>query len=101
MENDINNNHNSYINYRNFYRLYYQLFASILGVTCIPYNIETQNCRSFIQIFNEVYSKNYPEYTFDFSEYLLVLNKYLAERIVEKKNELNKISNYLILYQYF
>jgi len=95
MENDINNNHNSYINYRNFYRLYYQLFASILGVTCIPYNIETQNCRSFIQIFNEVYSKNYPEYTFDFSEYLLVLNKYLAERIVEKKNELNKISHYL------
>ena len=100
MENDINNNHNSYINYRNFYRLYYQLFASILGVTCIPYNIESQNCRNFIHIFNEVYSKNYPEYTFDFTEYLLVLNKFLAQKIVEKKNELNKINQYLGIKKY-
>ena len=95
MENNINNNHNSYINYRNFYRLYYQLFSSILGVTCIPYKIESQKCRSFIYIFNEVYSKNYPEYTFDFSEYLLILNKLLAQKIVEEKNVLNKINNYL------
>ena len=95
IENDLNNNHNSYINYRNFYRLYYQLFASILGVTCIPYNIESQKCRSFIYIFNEVYSKNYPDYTFDFSEYLLILNKLLAQKIVEEKKELNKINHYL------
>jgi len=100
MENDINNNHNSYINYRNFYRLYYQLFASILGVTCIPYNIESQNCRSFIYIFNEVYSKNYPENSFDFSEYLIVLNKFLTQKIVEKKNELSMINDYLGIEKY-
>ena len=95
LKRDANNNNNSYINYRGFYRLYYQLFASILGVACIPEKIDSKTCRNYISIFNKVYSESYPEETFDFTEYLLVQNDILAKRIVEEKANIVKINEYV------
>ena len=95
LKQDANNNNNSYINYRGFYRLYYQLFASILGVACIPEKINSNNCRNYISIFNKVYSENYPEQTFDFTEYLLIQNEILTKKIIEEKANIIKINEYV------
>ena len=95
FQNNISNNHNSYINYRSFYRLYYQLFASILGVACIPVDIEGKNCRNFISIFNTVYSKGYPNNTFNFTEYLLIQNQILSQKLMEGKANIIKINEYI------
>ena len=69
----VKNSHNSYRNYRGFYRLYYQLFSSILAVACIPEKIESKNCRNYISIFNKVYSRNYPDKSFDFTEHTSII----------------------------
>ena len=95
VKQQTNNNNNSYINYRGFFRLYYQLFASILGVACIPEKIDSKNCRNFISIFNKVYSTNYPNETFDFTEYLLIQNEILAEKIAEERDNIIKINDYI------
>ena len=95
LKRDANNNNNSYINYRGFFRLYYQLFASILGVACIPETLESKTCRNFISIFNKVYGAANPEKNFDFTEYLLVQNEILAEKIVEEKSNIIKINEYI------
>ena len=95
FQSNITNNHNSYINYRSFYRLYYQLFASILGVACIPHEIDGSNCRNFISIFNTVYSRGYPNQTFDFTEYLLLQNQILSEKLMEGKANIIKIHDYI------
>ena len=95
LKHDAYNNNYSYINYRGFFRLYYQLFSSILGVACIPESIESTTCRNFISIFNKVYSESYPENTFNFTEYLLVQNEILAKRIMEEKANIMKIIDYI------
>ena len=95
LKRDANNNNNSYINYRGFYRLYYQLFASILGVACIPETIDSKTCRNYISIFNRVYSENYPNNTFNFTEYLLIQNEILAQKIIEEKANIIKINEYI------
>ena len=95
LKRDANNNNYSYINYRGFYRLYYQLFASILGVTCIPETLDSKTCRNYISIFNKVYSKNYPDKTFDFTEYLMIQNEIFAKKIVEEKANIIKINEYI------
>ena len=95
LQEDAYNNNNSYINYRGFFRLYYQLFSSILGVACIPESIESKSCRNFISIFNKVYSNNYPNETFDFTEYLLVQNELFVEKIMQEKANIIKINEYI------
>ena len=95
FQNNITNNHNSYINYRSFYRLYYQLFASILGVACIPEEIDGKKCRNFISIFNTVYSKSYPKDTFNFTEYLLIQNQILSQKLIEGKANIIKINEFI------
>ena len=95
LKHDAYNNNFSYINYRGFFRLYYQLFSSILGVACIPESIGSSTCRNFISIFNKVYSESYPENTFNFTEYLLVQNDILARRIMEEKANIIKINDYI------
>ena len=95
LKHDAYNNNFSYINYRGFFRLYYQLFSSILGVACIPESIGSTTCRNFISIFNKVYSETYPENTFNFTELLLVQNDILAKKIVEEKANIIKINDYI------
>ena len=95
LKSDAYNNNFSYINYRGFFRLYYQLFSSILGVACIPESLGSTTCRNFISIFNKVYSETYPENTFNFTEYLLVQNEILAKKIMEEKANIIKINDYI------
>ena len=91
----IRNSHNSYINYRGFYRLYYQLFSSILSLSCIPESLDSKNCRNYISIFNRLYSYIYPDKSFDFTEYLLIQNEIYTKKIVEEKSNIIKINEYL------
>ena len=91
----MKNNHNSYINYRGFYRLYYQLFSSILAVACIPEIINSKSCRNYISIFNKVYSRNYPDKSFDFTEFILIQNEIYTKKINDEKSNIIKINEYI------
>ena len=85
----------SFNNFNHFFRLYNQLFSSMLSVVCIPEKIDSQNCRNYISIFNDAYSKSNPEENFNFSEYLLVQNKILSRKLMEQKSNIMKIREYL------
>ena len=91
----MRNNHNSFVNYRGFYKLYYQLFTSILAVSCIPEKLGNNTCRNYISIFNKEYSTNNPNQTFDFTELLLIQNEIFAQKLIEEKNNIIKINEYI------
>ena len=91
----LTNNHNSFAIYRGFYKLYYQLFASILAVSCIPETLNSSTCRNYISIFNKVYSTKYPDKHFDFTQLLLIQNEIYAQQLVDEKNNIIKMNDYL------
>ena len=66
-----------------------------MGVACIPEKIDSIKCRNFISIFNKFYSKNYPNETFNFTEYLLIQNKILVKKIIKEKSNIIKINYYI------
>ena len=85
----------AYRSFKEFFRLYNQLFVSILSVACIPEKIESRNCRNYISIFNTDYSKHNPNENFSFTEYILAQNKILSQKIMEQKANIMKIRDYL------
>ena len=90
----------AYRNFKEFFRLYNQLFVSILSVACIPEKIESKGCRNYISIFNADYSKNNPNENFSFSEYILAQNTILSQKIMEQKSNIMRIREYLGIKKY-
>ena len=50
--NDTLNNNYNYLEFREIFQLYYQLFSSILGIACIKGNTD---CKSLVSIFSDLY----------------------------------------------
>ena len=84
-----------FISFKEFFRIYNQLLISILSLACVPEEIDSQKCRNFISIFNELYSKNNPKENFNFTEYLLVQNNILFQKLMIEKSNIIKIRDYL------
>ena len=80
---------------KRFYRIYNQLFISILGVACIPPTVESKQCRNYISIFNDLYTSINPNDTFDFSEYIIFQNRILTQKIMDEKANIIKINDYI------
>ena len=88
LEKDIDNNNKSYIQFREFYSLYFQLFTSILGNTCI----KTDNgCKNIINIYSEEYHSNEENEYFDFPLFIRGQTQVLATKIMDKRNNLINI----------
>ena len=79
------NNSVSLLQYREFYKLYFQLFSSILGISCIEYN---NKCLRIIDSFVNQFDEISTEEIYNFS---LIQNMVLAKQIMEKKSYLVNI----------
>jgi len=83
------NNNISYLEYREFYKLYFQSFTSILGLVCIN---QDGICKRLINVYTEQYHMNYPSSgNFNFTKLVVIQNEILSKNILEKKNILIKI----------
>ena len=82
---DYNNDY-SIISFNEFYKLYFQLFSTILSVVCV----KTENgCKNIMNIYS---SKNYGlDYYFNYSRFFIGQSQVLFEEIKEKKNNLINI----------
>ena len=85
LRNQTYNNNISLLQYREFYKLYFQLFSSILEISCIQYK---SGCLRIIDPFVNQLPELSKEEIYN---YFLIQNKYLAKQMMEKKNYLVNI----------
>ena len=94
LKNTTSNNNNALLQYREINSLYFQLFTSILGVTCIfnsLYINRTDDCLRLVDIFTNFYFQNNNKSYFNFSKYSLIQNEILCKEMMEKRNNLLNI----------
>ena len=91
LKNVAYSNNNSLLEYREFYKLYFQLFSSTLGIACIYQN----KCITLAEIFIDKYLSDDPEEYFNFTLFILIQNQILSQQLLEKKNYLNNIHKYI------
>ena len=83
---DTKDNFNSFINFHSFSKLYFQLFSSIIGVSCISYN---NQCYILMNIFTEQYFKENPSKEFfNFTILSQIQNDILSKLLLERRNNL-------------
>ena len=88
LQNDTYNNNNSLLEYRDFYKLYFQLFSSTIGVACI---LVSDNCINLIDTFtNQYYGDNEDDY-FNLTLFVIIQNKILAKDMMDKKVYLSNV----------
>ena len=76
-----------YLDYRDFSKLYYQLFSSILSISCI-YNNGT--CLRIIDPYINQYSKT-KGINFNFAGMILMQTEILAEKMMKRRTILNNV----------
>ena len=87
---ETSKNNISLCHYREFYQLYYQLFSSIIEITCIYSN--SSGCLSLINIFQEnYYKKNQNKEFFNYTLFVMIQNEKLIDKIRDKKKYLVNI----------
>ena len=80
--NIINYNIN-YLEYREFYKLYFQLFTSTLSLVCV---MQDGICTRLVNVYTEQYHINYPlSGNFNFAKLIEIQNEILSKNILEKK----------------
>ena len=85
LRNQTYNNNISLLQYREFYKLYFQLFSSILAISCIQYK---SGCLRIIDPFVDQLPELSKEEIYN---YFIIQNKYLAKQMMEKRNYLVNI----------
>ena len=93
LENDTKNNYNSFLEYREFYKLYFQLFSTIISLSCIQ--IESSNCKNLISYYTEQYFSKYPEESFDVNSFLLMQSELLAKNMMDKRTYMNDVHRFM------
>ena len=82
----INDNFYSYINFHDFAKLYFQLFSSIIGVSCISYN---NKCYILTNIFTEqCFKENPSKQFFNYTIISQIQNDILSKLLLERRNNL-------------
>ena len=88
-KNLLSNNYNnfySFINFHAFSKLYFQLFSSIIGISCISYN---NQCYILINIFIDQYFKENPSKEFfNYTIFSQIQNDILSKLLLERRNNL-------------
>ena len=89
---EIYNNNVIMIEYQEFYKLYYQLFTSILTQACI---IKDGKCTKIYKTFAEDYYSKFPNEHFNFERLVILQNEVLVEKMMERKSYLINIHKFL------
>ena len=94
LEKSTKKNNESFFEYREFYKLYFQLFSLTLSVACIQKEQEPPyNCINLVKFYTEeyyykIYSND--EY-FDFNKLLLMQSEILAKKMMNQRSFMNNI----------
>ena len=84
-----NHNSNSFIDYRDFYKLYFQLFALTLSSACIQIDNSAKKCNNVISFFLDDYFKENPEEAYDYNSLINMQSEILSLKIMEKRIIMN------------
>ena len=87
LKKDTYNNNNSYIHFREFSKLYFQLFTSFIGVSCIHFN---NTCLILTDIYTEIFYED-KEVEFNYTILAMIQNDILCSLLLERKNYLADI----------
>ena len=87
--NDNSKNNYNYLEFREIFQLYYQIFTSILGIICIQMN--STYCEDLATIYSNSYDFNTIGGYFNFSLYIRGQSQVLAKQIMEKRSNLVNI----------
>ena len=78
-----------FFEYKAFYKLYFQLFTSTLGLVCI---MQDGICKRLVNVYTEQYHMNYPlSGNFNFTKLVEIQNEFFSKKFFEKKNILTEI----------
>ena len=78
------NNNNIILEYREFYKLYFQLFTSTLGLVCI---MQDGICKRLVTVYsNQYHMNNSQSGNFNFAKLVEIQNEILSQNILEKKS---------------
>ena len=79
-------NNNSFLEFREFYKLYFQLFSIVLSNACID-----KNCVNLVDYYLEYYFDHFKEQKFNVCKLIDMQSQVLAHKIMEKRTVLNNI----------
>lgn len=87
--NDNSKNNYNYLEFREIFQLYYQIFTSILGIICVQVN--TSYCEDLATIYSNTFDYDTIDGYFNFSLYIRGQSQVLAKKIMEKRSNLVNI----------
>ena len=92
-EKEIEETNDTFHRFREFYKIYYQLFSMTLSIVCI--NEESSRCNSVITFYADYYFEKHPEDKFDIILFLKIQNFQLSKDLMEKRSIFNNIFKYI------
>jgi len=84
LEGNFSNNNTSYIHFREFSKLYFQLFSSLIGVSCVKY---AGKCLILTDIYTKQYYGDNP-IEFNYTILAMIQNDILSTLLLQRKNYL-------------
>ena len=95
VEHGIEENNNTFLTYREFYKLYFQLFSMTLSIVCV--DKDKSGCYNSISFYVKNYFDTHPEDKFDILSFLNIQNYQLSLELMEKEVFLIMFINILVL----
>ena len=93
LEKEIKLNNNTFLEYREFYKIYFQLFSMTLSVACVEE--ESSNCNNVVSYYIDQYYAKHPEDKFDILSFLHIQNYAQSLHLIEKRNIFINIYKYM------
>ena len=86
LQKNTYNNIIALLEYREFSKIYFQLFSSILSISCIGIQKDNKmSCLRIIENFVNHYNEENNQKVFNYTLLVMIQNKILAEQIMEKR----------------
>ena len=92
LQNHSYNNSVALLQYRDFYKLYFQLFSSIIGISCIECDKCDNGCIRMIDPFVAQFSEVPLQ---EINDFFVIQNSVLAKQMMEKKNYFVNIHKFI------
>ena len=93
IKEEIESSNSIFLNFREFYKAYFQLFSMVLSISCIDGT--SSNCNNIISFYTDIYFRRYPEEKFDIMSFLRLQNHELTLELMEQRNIFNNIYKYI------
>ena len=93
LEKQTKKNYNSFLEYREFYKLYFQLFSITLSGACILQN--SSKCINLINFYTDKYFSLYPDDYFNYNSLLLMQSEIFAQKLMKSKVFMNNIHKHI------